>query len=149
MKIVCKTCKVEFEKQNKRGRPPIECPSCKDKKTKRAETRKVEKEKANENGLTPVPLFSPAENVEEFSIGEIVYVLPKFVKSEVSKRRFAKEYKIKSIEGQTVEVVRYAKNSFVNHPAKTHFSRLMKKSGVEYLDIAPESVIMETEGIDD
>lgn len=147
--ITCEVCSKQFEKQNKRGRPPKVCPSCKEKQAKRAETRKIEKEQANENGLTPVPVFSRAESPEEFSVGEVVYILPSFVKGEVSQRRFAKEYKIKSIEGQMVEVVRHQKTHYVQHPAKTHFSRLLKKSGVEYMDIAPESVIMENEGIDD
>lgn len=147
--LTCDVCKKEFEKQNVRGRPPKTCPSCKEKQAKRAIEAKENKEQASENGFTPVPILTVAESVEELDIGDVMYSLPTFTNNEVSKRRFAKDYKIVSIEGQNIEVVRNATLGHVNYPIKVHFTRLLMKTGVEYLDIAQDNVIMESEGIDD
>lgn len=147
--LTCEVCNKEFEKQNVRGRPPKTCPSCKEKQAKRAIEAKETKEQANENGFTPVPLFSTAESVEEFSVGDIVYSLPTFTTNEVAKRRFAKDYKVLSITGQNVEVVRNANLGHINRPVTVSFTRLVLKTGVEYLDIGPDNVIMESEGNDD
>lgn len=147
--LTCDVCNKEFEKQNVRGRPPKTCPSCKEKQAKRAIEARENKEQASENGFTPVPLFTPAESVEEFSVGDIVYSIPTFTENEIAKRRFAKDYKVLSITGQNIEVVRNASLGHINRPVTVPFNRLVLKTGVEYLDIAQDNVIMEAEGIDD
>jgi len=147
MTLVCEVCGKEFEKKKQRGRPPKICYKCKEERIENPKPRASTNGEAK-SSLTAVPILKPVDSPEEFHKGEVVYVLPQFVKDEINKRRFAKEYKIMGIDGQNVEVVRHAKTFHKKYPATVHFSRLMKKRGNEYLDINKEDVIMETEGND-
>lgn len=148
--IKCEVCKREFEKPNKRGRPPKICPSCKEKRDAiQEENRKTREMVSSDTSLTSVPVFTQAGDISEIEVGDVVYSLPSYTDNELSQRRFARDYKVLSIEGQNVEVVRNLKQGYANYPAKVHFSRLFRKTGVEYLDIGQDNAIMETEGIDD
>jgi hypothetical protein len=147
--LKCEVCGKEFEKKNTRGRPPKSCYTCKEKSEKRIKQNKEVREKAGDNGLTVVPIFEKITKPDSISRGDIVYSLPSFTEKELIRRRFALEYKVISVVGNTVEVVRNSKAGYKNYATEVHFSRLYQKSGVEYLDIGTDDVIMETERIDD
>lgn len=147
--LKCDVCGKEFEKKNVRGRPPKTCYTCKDKIENRAKQNKEVREKAGDNGLTVVPIFELIASTETLSRGDLVYSLPSFTTKDIIRRRFALEYKVLSIEGPMVEVVRNTKSGYKHYSTEVHFSRLYQKSGVEYLDIGQDNVIMEVEGIDE
>jgi hypothetical protein len=147
--LKCEVCGKEFEKKNTRGRPPKICYSCKGKVEERHKQNREAREKAGDNGLTVVPVFEKISSPENLSRGDLVYALPTFTEKDIIRRRFAMEYKVLSIDGLMVEVVRNIKSSYKQYPVEVDFSRLYQKSGVEYLDIGSDNVIMETEGIDE
>lgn len=50
--LTCGTCKSDFKIESKRGRPPKDCPSCRDKKSAPSAKKVVTKEVVTENGET-------------------------------------------------------------------------------------------------
>lgn len=145
--LTCKTCGKDFERKITRGRRPKECSKCKDSSVKKSEKVKELRSKSSD-GLTAVPIFREILSPDSLSTGDSVFSLPGFTSNDIIRRRFAREYKVLSVAPPMVEVVRNIKSGYKNYPTSVHFSRLCKKSGVEYLDIRSEDdIMMEPEGI--
>jgi hypothetical protein len=136
MKLTCENCGNEFEKRPHRGRPPKICYDCKDGAGKHKEQAKEVKEKAQETGLTPVPTYAAYTTTEKLKVGHTVYILPTLVTREISKRLYARAYKVSKIAGDNIEVVRKdTKATYKQYPITIPVSRALYQSGIEYLDI--------------
>lgn len=149
--LTCETCKKEFEKKNQRGRPPKNCYDCQETIAKNKVEHKEAKEKAQDTGLTPIPILKQFESAEEISVGQTVYYVPGWTENPVAKRRFSKTLTVisKNEDGDIV-VMSDAKVGFRKYPVPVSYSRLYYKDGVEYLDMGTENdVIMEDEGDND
>lgn len=139
----CDYCEGEelFPHKGK-GRRPKMCPWGRAEYTREeAEARK--NRKADMSG-TRVPVFTSLEP-DSLERGDLIYHL---LKDTPLMRKYAREYRVKGVTDEYIEVIATKKTQYRNYPAQIlmgseHFDNLYAKTGYEYVNIDPEEEIGE------
>lgn len=139
-------CNRFFEKENKRGRPPKACSWYKEQNAKEVEQTREKKKEAVREGFTPVPVLEPVDN--SLSAGDIVYVKSSLFEDETKKRMYSKEYKVVRTyhpEDRSATIIKHPKSHFTDYPVRVPFTRLFRKTGVEYIESDNYGVVVDQE----
>lgn len=139
--LQCDYCEGEelFPHKGK-GRRPKMCPWGRAEHT-RIEAEERKNRKSESNG-TRVPVFSTL-NVDTVEKGDLIYHL---TKNTPILRKYAREFKVKSISEEHLELITTKKTHYVSYPMKValgskHLDNLYEKTGYEYVDIHPDEEI--------
>lgn len=133
--LVCEACKSYFPHSG-RGRPPRTCKWFRAQSEKKDKKAKAAKKKARANSnLVEVPVFEPYQDSSELSVGDIVHVESTILNNEITRRRYAREYKVTRIEDGVPYIKRHAKAGHRQYEVRLDdITRVSRQVGVEYLD---------------
>lgn len=139
--IKCEGCGKFFEKEKKRGRPPKSCAWYRAQSEVLHKKAKEEKQEAVKEGFTAVPILETFDDIESVRVGDVVYAESSLFTKEISKRLFAKEYKVLHVDvvSDTIEVVRNVKSNYVSQKFSVPLNRVKRKIGVEYMEFQLDS----------
>lgn len=145
--IPCEGCGKFFEKEQKRGRPPKSCSWYRSQSEKLNQKAREERKEAVKEGFTAVPVLEVFEDVDQVEVGDVVFAESSLFSKDISKRMFAKEYKVLHVDrGQDlIEVIRNTKTGYKHQPTVVPLGRIKRKVGVEYIEFQMDTY----EGITD
>ena len=115
--MICISCGENFERSAQRGRPHLMCPVCRN--------------NPDTHQMVAIPTF---EKLDKVKVGDIVYHLPNMLNNEFSRRKFALEYRVVSVSGTTLEIIKNEKAEHKHYPIRVDASRLYRNVGVEYVE---------------
>lgn len=142
----CEPCGKFFKKENARGRPPKSCSWFKEQSAIEVVQTREKKKEAVREGFTPVPVLEPVD--DSLSAGDIVYVKSSLFEDETKKNLYSKEYKVVRTyhpEDRSATIIKHPKSHFTDYPVRVPFTRLFRKTGVEYIESANYEVVPDQE----
>lgn len=140
--LSCKNCGGKFPYVVK-GRPPTVCPWSREQARNSALARQKQRG-TREPGATPVPVFM-AVDFATLHKGDTVYRVSPLIKDDTLRRKYAYEYVVLGVSGNTVTIRRSQKTGYVHHDIVVNKERssLLTKSGVEYVVLKQETEVEE------
>jgi len=124
----CTACGNYFITPYKRGRPPTTCGWF-----KKNSITSILKERVISK--ISIPIFKECRSVSKLKVGDSVYILAKMLKRVLSKRRYAREYRIVRIVDNIVYIRRKDTSEHRHYDVPvTNVKLLNIKIGTDYLE---------------
>lgn len=143
--LKCEGC-GKFFLHDKRGRKPSSCEWYRGLEKKEQVQRKKHKAEVKKNtNMVAIPRLEAFESLDDLKPGMVVYTMSPTFSKEISRRSFARDYKVLSVEDDGLTIIRNAKLGHKNYPVRVGLDRVYKKTGYDYVDKTDDDIGNEEE----
>ncbi len=132
--LKCEGC-GKFFLHDKRGRKPSSCEWYRKLEKKEQAQRQEKKAELRKNSnMVAIPKLDNFSSLDEVKVGMVVYTMSSTFSKEISRRSFARDYKVLSLDEGELTIIRNAKLGHKNYPVRVGLDRVYKKTGYDYVD---------------
>lgn len=132
--VQCEACGKYFL-HKKKGRKPKTCSWYKAQKDIEKKDYKQQKEKAKKDrNVVSVPILEKFSSMKEIKEGMLVYTTSNMFPNELSRRMYAREYKVIDKSDRSVIIIRNLKSGHKNYPVEVPLDKIYKHTGNTYIN---------------